>query len=293
MEIDLSQATESPGAILNATPSPAEQRVKENAPGSEAIASAPEDKYGGFFSHSAPPDDNDPDYRFTLRGNSLNPIIDAATPLFGMVIRIRALTLYEDVTRLYQQVSNEIEAIEQELKHQGYGHSVLLPFRYMLCTYIDEAVMAHEWGSQSEWSKNSLLSQFHGETWGGDKVFTVLDKLQTEPQRYRDILEFMLQCLMLGFKGRYAVIPQGDSELRAITQRLHHLLYPQPTSHHPVRFVDDTQPPPGAWPLPRQTSLWVIPCAGLLLMAVVFGLSHHLLHQQTLDVLHQLGELLK
>ncbi|EGT0625581.1 DotU family type IV/VI secretion system protein [Citrobacter freundii] len=293
MEIDLSQATESPGAILNAKPSPAEQRAKENAPGSEVTASAPKDKYDGFFSVSSPPDDNDPDYRFALRGNSLNPIIDATTPLFGMVIRIRTLSVYEDVASLWRQVSNEIEAIEQELKQQGYGHEVLLPFRYMLCTYIDEAVMAHEWGSQSEWAKNSLLSQFHGETWGGEKVFAVLDKLQTEPRRYRDILEFMLQCLMLGFKGRYAVSPQGDSELHAITQRLHHLLYPKPASRHPVRFVDAGKSPPGAWPLARQTSLWVIPGAGLSLVAVVFSIFHHLLHQQTLDVLHQLGELLK
>jgi len=293
MEIDLSQTTETASTLLNTSPPSAEHIPEENTPGSATSASAPKDKYDGFFSYPPHPDDNDPDYRFALRGNSLNPIIDATTPLFGMVIRIRTLSVYEDVASLWRQVSNEIKAIEQELKQQGYGHEVLLPFRYMLCTYIDEAVMAHEWGSQSGWAENSLLSQFHGETWGGEKVFAVLDKLQSEPQRYRDILEFMLQCLMLGFKGRYAVSPQGDSELHAITQRLHHLLYPKPASCHPVRFVDGGQPPPGAWPLPRQTSLWVIPGAGLLLVAVVFGIFHHLLHQQTLDVLHQLGELLK
>lgn len=293
MEIDLSQATESPGAILNATPSPAEHRAKENAPDNEACASTPKDKYDGFFSDVSGPDDNDPDYRFTPRGNSLNPLIDAATPLLGMVIRIRTLTLYDDVTRLYQQVSNEIEVIEQELKQRGYEHRVLQSFRYMLCTYIDEAVMSHEWGSQSEWAQHSLLSQFHGETWGGEKVFTLLNKLQTEPQRYRDILEFILQCLMLGFKGRYAVSPQGDSELRTLTRHLHHLLYPHPVSRSPVRYVDGAQPPSGTWPLPRQWPLWTIPCAGLLLVAAVFSVFHHLLHQQTLDVLHRLGALLK
>ncbi|EKS6641992.1 type IVB secretion system protein IcmH/DotU [Enterobacter hormaechei] len=293
MEIDLSHTAEPDSSILNTAPPHSEPGSEENGPVSEASTTAPKDKYDGFFRYFPHPDDNDPDYRFTLRGHSLNPIIDAATPLLGMVIRIRTLTGYKEVTSLYRQVSIEIQNIDQELKQQGYERGVLLSFRYMLCTYIDEAVMSHEWGSQSEWAENSLLSQFHGETWGGEKVFAILDKLQAAPQRYRDILEFMLQCLMLGFKGRYAVSPQGESELRTITQHLHHLLYPQPTPHHPVRFIDGAQPPPDAGPLPRQTPLWVIPCAGLLLVAAVYGVFHHLLHQQTLDVLHQLGALLK
>lgn len=136
MEIDLSQTTETASTLLNTSPPSTEHIPEENIPGSATSASAPKDKYDGFFSYSPHPDENDPDYRFALRGNSLNPIIDATTPLFGMVIRIRTLTLYEDVASLWRQVSNEIEAIEQELKQQGYGHEVLLPFRYMLCTYI-------------------------------------------------------------------------------------------------------------------------------------------------------------
>lgn len=293
MEIDLSDTTDTDSTFLDTSSLPKVAPPEQSPPGSEVCASVPQDKYDGFFSDVSGPDDNDPDYRFTLRGNSPNPIIDAATPLLGMVIRIRTLTLYDDVTRLYQQVSNEIEVIEQELKQQGYEHRVLQSFRYMLCTYIDEAVMSHEWGSQSEWAQHSLLSQFHGETWGGEKVFTLLNKLQTEPQRYRDILEFILQCLMLGFKGRYAVSPQGDSELRTLTRHLHHLLYPQPVSRPPVRYVDGAQPPSGTWPLPRQWPLWTIPCAGLLLVAGMFSVFHHLLHQQTLDILHRLGALLK
>lgn len=80
MDIDLSQTTETASPILNATPSSAaEQPTEENAPGSEADASTPKDKYAGFFRYYPHPDDNDPDYHFTAAGIEaiLNELADA------------------------------------------------------------------------------------------------------------------------------------------------------------------------------------------------------------------------
>ncbi|WP_328717678.1 DotU family type IV/VI secretion system protein [Halomonas elongata] len=40
------------------------------------------------------------------------------------------------------------------------------------------------WGRQSVWAEHSLLARFHNETWGGEKVFSILARLQHEPHRY-------------------------------------------------------------------------------------------------------------
>ena len=37
-------------------------------------------------------DDSLPSYHLSLRGNSINPIVDAATPLLGMVMRLKHIT---------------------------------------------------------------------------------------------------------------------------------------------------------------------------------------------------------
>lgn len=164
--------------------------------------------------------DADEDYWFRLRGHNLNPLVDAASSLLGMVVRVRQLDTMDDLERLYRQVIEEVSAIEIELTEQGYDRPTLLAYRYVLCSFIDEAVMGTPWGQQSKWAEHSLLTRFHNETWGGEKVFSILARLQQEPQRYRDMLAFIYLCLCLGFEGRYRVMPQGREAYEQVVRAL-------------------------------------------------------------------------
>lgn len=164
--------------------------------------------------------DADEDYWFRLRGHNLNPLVDAASSLLGLVVRVRQLDTMSDIERLYRQVVDEISAIEIELTEQGYDRPTLLAYRYVLCSFIDEAVMGTAWGQQSKWAEHSLLTRFHNETWGGEKVFSILSRLQQEPQRYRDMLAFIYLCLCLGFEGRYRVMTHGREEYEHVVRAL-------------------------------------------------------------------------
>lgn len=250
------------------------------------------DRLGDLLYDHARQLDMDSDYWFRLRGQSINPMIDAVTPLLGMVNRVRQLTDYEGVEELYRRVVSEIQAIEQELHSHGYDNGVILSFRYILCTFIDEAVMAREWGGQSIWSAHSLLTRFHNETWGGEKVFVLLEKLQDDPTRYRDILEFIYLCLCLGFEGRYRVMPQGREELERVVRRLHDLLRPEPTDS-PTVFHRNPQRQAAGYHLRGQVSLSALFIGMCAVLAAVFALYYHQLAHQTQDVLRQLGELLQ
>lgn len=157
------------------------------------------------------------DYHLALRGNSLNPMIDAATPLLGMVMRLSTMNSQTMPEHLFAQVVTDVQAVEQLLQEQGYEPGVIISFRYILCTFIDEAALGNGWSNKNEWIKQSLLVHFHNEAWGGEKVFILLERLIREPKRYQDLLEFLWICFSLGFRGRYKVAAQDQGNLSRST----------------------------------------------------------------------------
>lgn len=83
--------------------------------------------------------DADKEYWFQLRGDNINQLIDAASPLIGMVLRVRKLADLQDVQQLYDNSVDDISAIEAELTESGYDRAIILAYRYVLCCFIDEA----------------------------------------------------------------------------------------------------------------------------------------------------------
>lgn len=123
------------------------------------------------------------DPEFDMRGLAWNPLCDAATPLIGLVIRLRRLDQHDDVPALYRSVSNQITTIMEEVSQLDYDAGMLKAYSYSLCLLLDEVVMSTTWGRLSSWSERSLLSQFHGETRGGERFFTVMNNMIPEAAR--------------------------------------------------------------------------------------------------------------
>ena len=139
-------------------------------------------------------------------------------------MRLRTLDELPNIQDVHRQVRNQVENIREEMRQHGYEHTQLLAYSYGLCLYIDEAVMERPWGKASCWSQEPLLSIFHDETWGGEKIFTVLSRLMQEPERYEDVLEFMYFALCLGLKGKYAIAPKGEESLNGLIHQLHGII---------------------------------------------------------------------
>ncbi|WRH90143.1 type IVB secretion system protein IcmH/DotU [Pseudomonas fluorescens] len=196
------------------------------------------------------------DPEFDMRGLAWNPLCDAATPLIGLVIRLRRLDQHNDVPALYQSVSNQIITIMEEVSQLDYDSGTLKAYSYSLCLLLDEVVMSTSWGKSSIWSARSLLSQFHEETWGGEKFFTVLTRMTLEATKYQHVLEFMYQCLISGLKGKYGNQAKGDDEIQKIINQLHSLLRPL-RGETPQRLTDPlSNVAPRNYRIKRAWPLW-------------------------------------
>lgn len=231
-------------------------------------------------------------YQLPLRGESLNPMIDAATPLLGMVLRLKDMANQELPEQLYQQVVTDIRGIEQFLQSKGYEPGAIVSFRYVLCTFIDETALGHGWNTQNGWLQQSLLVQFHNEAWGGEKVYILLERLLGEPQRYQDLLEFMYLCFCLGYRGRYKVTMQNGDEFERLFRRLHHQLM-QLRGDVPSTLLHQNASAAGSrYRLGSRLTIKHLLWGGLGLLALVYGFYALRLNGQTQDILQQLNNLL-
>ena len=233
----------------------------------------------------------DPD--FQLRGGYENLMLDAAAPLFGLVLRLRTLDALPNIKQVHQQVRNQIDNAREEIRQHGYEPAQLLAYSYGLCLFIDEAVMDRPWGKTSCWSQEPLLSIFHDETWGGEKFFTVLSRLMQEPKRYQDVLEFMYFALCLGLKGKYAIAPKGEDALNALIQQLHGIIR-ELRGPAPETVCDPyTNVAPSNFRMNRQWPWWSPLAISALVMAVAYGIYSYRLHLITNQVLESLNGILQ
>lgn len=217
-----------------------------------------------------------------------NPLLGAGA---GLLERISLLTTQaesqQEVMPYRDHCVQDLQAFEQQLLQQDVNEEVRFYARYVFCTVIDELVNKTHWGS-GVWSKQSLLSQFHGETGGGERYFQLLEYLQQSPAKNLHLLELMYVCLGLGFEGKYRVDPRGFAQLEALRDNLFHLIRRQKgeperdLSPHWQRVTQRRNP------LSRYLPLWVVVAVvGVLMLGTFSGFSY-LLNERSSALLSQL-----
>jgi len=142
-----------------------------------------------------------------------NPLVRAANPLLLLAAQLRDSVQAPDPALLRDRAIAYIRRFEDTGARAGIDAQTAVTARYVLCTMIDEAVLDSPWGEQTGWSRQTLLVTFHGETYGGEKFFVILDHLAQDMVRHIDLVEMMYLCLALGFGGKYLVEPGGVARL--------------------------------------------------------------------------------
>lgn len=148
----------------------------------------------------------------------------AAATLLALASELRRASAAQNVDDMRHKVVEEIKAFESRAVEFGVAADEISAARYVLCATLDEAVMTTPWGTASRWSANSLLNQFHGETWGGEKVFIILDRIRGNPTQYLSLIKLIDLCLLFGFEGRYRVVEDGRYELDILRDEIGRLL---------------------------------------------------------------------
>lgn len=150
-----------------------------------------------------------------------NPLVSAASTLIYSLVNLRDMNTNNNADKLRQNLIQAVKNFDQQFYQAKINTKLLLPSRYILCTVVDEFVMLSQWGQQSQWNKNSLLSIFHKEVWGGEKIFIILEKLREDATQNLYILELIFICLNLGFEGKFRVLNDGKNQLAELKSSLY------------------------------------------------------------------------
>ncbi|MCP4492607.1 MAG: DotU family type IV/VI secretion system protein [Gammaproteobacteria bacterium] len=148
--------------------------------------------------------------------SGLNPLVNAASTLIAVFEKTRQSMSQANIGGLHQSLANEIKLFESKMKELRIQPEVILSARYCVCAALDEAVLNTPWGSESAWSQRTLLSIFHNESAGGEKFFTILERMLEYPAENLQILELLYIFLSLGFEGKYRVMSRGRDAIEQL-----------------------------------------------------------------------------
>jgi type VI secretion system protein ImpK len=156
----------------------------------------------------------------------INPLLGAASVLLALVPRLRSTTAHADPAALREELLARVSEFEASAAAQGVPRPKIGAARYVLCSFVDEAIASTPWGAGGVWAERNLLQEFHDERSGAMKAFALIERLAGDPAGNADVIELFYVCLALGFEGRWRGVPNGRAELDALAGRLLGLLRP-------------------------------------------------------------------
>ncbi|MGY8683198.1 type IVB secretion system protein IcmH/DotU [Bradyrhizobium sp. UFLA05-153] len=209
-------------------------------------------------------------------------LVAAAAPIFLIVAQLRMVE-NADIAAMRRGTVEQIRRFEERAIKNQASRGDVNAARYVICALVDEAVMTTPWGSESAWSDNSLLNQFHNETWGGEKVFQIVERVQAEPTKYLALLKLINLCLLMGFEGKYRIMDGGREQLEDLRSEVHRLLGKYTTAP-PAELSGEWRGVKARTGLRTYGSLWTVFAIAAFVMLIGYIFFRWRLGNQMADV---------
>lgn len=207
---------------------------------------------------------------FTLGGEEVPTLVRSAGPLLNLSHAIRHTAEQPDIEELRRVAIDAVNRYERDLAGARIAPERARAAHYIVCATLDDVVLSKPWGVAAGWARSGLVSTFHMDVTGGERVFDLLDHFHQSPGSSKDILLLIYLCLSLAFEGRMRVSARGNLELGRVRDSLYKTLLGQ----YGI-FERELSP---HWkgvsarhkPLKTTTALWTV----LSVLALLFGLGY-------------------
>jgi type VI secretion system protein ImpK len=209
-------------------------------------------------------------------GGVKNDLITFAGPVFDLILRLKA-GIVAPSNDLRPKIAGMLQDFEKRAERYRFNHKIVQVSKFALAAFVDETVLTNNFPLKNEWEKNPLQLEYFGEQLAGNKFFDKLDAMLKQIEVTQDAVEVYYFCMLLGFKGRYAVYEQD--KLLATMQRTANALVKvgkiKPVELSPHWLANDQPKPPEKRGMPVWAKMSAIAGLGLgvIIYMILFLLS--------------------
>lgn len=208
---------------------------------------------------------------------SKNDLVTFAGPVFDLILRIKS-GIVAPSNDLRQKIAGMLEDFEKRAERYRFNHKIVQVSKFALASFVDETVLTNNFPLKNEWEKNPLQLEYFGEQLAGNKFFDKLDAMLQQIDVTADAIEIYYFCMLLGFKGRYAIYEHD--KLLSIMQSTANALVKagkiKPVELSPHWLVNDQPPPPERRGMPTWAKMGAAAalCIALIIYMGMWVLSY-------------------
>lgn len=138
------------------------------------------------------------------RRQSSNDLVTFAGPIFDLILRLQA-GIVKPSNDLRPQIAKLLKDFEDRALRYRHRESIIQVAKFGLASFVDETVLTNDFNLKEEWEKYPIQLEYFGEQLAGNKFYDKLEAMLRQIEVTADAVEVYYVCLLLGFKGRYAV----------------------------------------------------------------------------------------
>lgn len=196
--------------------------------------------------------------------SSKNDLITFAGPVLDLILRLRA-GIVTPSNDLRPKIAGMLEDFEKRAERYRFNHKIVQVSKFALASFVDETVLTNNFPLKNEWERNPLQFEYFGEQLAGNKFFDKLEAMLKQIEVTADAVEVYYFCMLLGFKGRYAIYEQ-DRLLQTMQQTANALVKVgkiKPVELSPHWLANDQPAPPEKKGMPMWAKIGAFSGIGL------------------------------
>lgn len=217
-------------------------------------------------------------------------LVDLLYDGFYLLFMLHNGHLPESAESFAESVREYLGEFEREARKLDKATDDIYAAKYALCAAIDETVLAGSPELREFWELRPLQLQLFGDQLAGEHFFDRLEQLRAEGRSRVEVLEVYYLCLLLGFKGKYAL--EASEKLGYITARVGDEIASMKGKR--AGFAPHWEPPDSiTHTLKRDVPMWVVASVCALIGLVTFSGLDYSLTRTTQHTLNQYHDVVK